>query len=373
MSLQLVSQNMDFDENQGWFCDNIYNSLCTINIKTNDILCVKPIPIDTGVDTYSGIKVYEDKVILVPSKTNILYVYDTTTGSFTDVKIDIECMKGSKLYRLFSGIHVWNNQIILTPARYPYLVFIDMDTYKVKYEKEWYIDFEKKMGSRDNQYMLSLHKGEIQNNVLLLPLISRTHKAVLEYNLKKRSHRIVTIEDSVGGIVDLIYAENKIYMCTHPDKEILECDLNGRILKTHIISDRNCSGILKLIDSHLDDHILIVDEDGGTIVQYNLKKNTFSELFRVEEIKSNIKKYIFDNKKLVVLGTDSKNENWIYNKYSGEVVKYGMNGISFVPLVCYEIESVKNILSGPLKGFKYNKAVRESQFGGIEELISYLG
>lgn len=115
-----------------WFVPFWYNLLCCYNVRDGKIETMMELPEANHLwALYNKIVKVDSRIILIPNNATKLCIYDTAIQNWKT--FEIEESKGQQ--DLFCAYGIWNEVLYLFPQSYPYIVKLDLSTYKLEHMK----------------------------------------------------------------------------------------------------------------------------------------------------------------------------------------------------------------------------------------------
>ena len=207
----------DIDNEILWFVPYSDRLLCGYSIREKKIVCVKIIPEEIeNPALIRNVLISENRVYLVPSIINHIYVYDIKKNKFESILIEINNNQMN-----FYAAHIYKDNLFVFPAKNIFVLKINLKNYSV--DKIKILDENVENKEQDSYFAFSNCRKF--NNIILL---KKTTKCICIFDMETMSFEYREIEESEGyyGTVTSI-----------SDDEIALTDNYGNITVYDLIND----------------------------------------------------------------------------------------------------------------------------------------
>lgn len=205
---QLFMTGMAIDGEEAWFSNNIFNGLFRINMRTQEIKFVTTIPNEKirKPFLYSNCYIWNDYVVVIPAKANLLSVFDKKTQEISQYKIIDK--RGETVRGFFSS---WqkDNYIYMISSRRPIIARFDVDSRKI----DIYSDFDKAIRNRDYNYsVLFWQEVLVEGDSVYIPC--RDMNYICKIDLKQNQTKVIEVDTNITGIYTICKCNGKYFIST---------------------------------------------------------------------------------------------------------------------------------------------------------------
>ena len=189
------------NNDKAWFVAGNYNGLYELSLPDGKVDYLGSFPEENifASRLYERLFFYSDLLIAVPSFANSIGIYDLKTGLFEKVELP----KTRLLYRSdskFRSACMFKGKIYMFPGYYPYIVEFDIESRKVKVYEEWYDEYLKYGGRKNNRLEFFVDIVVINHHAYL---VSAQHNIIFRFDLKSGKFEFYKV--GWGSLTNLAY------------------------------------------------------------------------------------------------------------------------------------------------------------------------
>lgn len=273
MEMDIVIDKITILEGRGWFIDINFSILYCMNLLTGEIEKEYRIPIFSDKKyQYRRMVEYGKCLVLVPYNSAFILIFDTEGEVFYEIEVE-DTYSDNSMQMLFTDGLIYDNEILLIPARYKAIVVLDMATKNLFYYPEAMREVCNQSVKR-NRHLLSGDYGRKDDNIFF-PMWQTN--SILVFSMLTKESMIVCIEDKKEGLYAICINDTEIIVSSREMNNVYRLDLTGALVEQVSIEleskgKRNrITGIL----SHKNGYILLCSEDRNMYL-WNSNRNKAS-------------------------------------------------------------------------------------------------
>lgn len=324
ISFYLSFFDICFDDTEGWFPDAYTNTLYKIDLVTNAISVEAAIPTGNDIkDAQYGFSAkWKNLLVLAPRSEDKIAIYNIVEKIFRTVPLDIEYMKGRKIYNLFSGIHIFQDYAYLIPGRFPAIVRLDLHTFEITYIDSWYKEIRNRIMEYEEERVIFARCGCRDENKLLLPCWQGS--IVMEFNMETEKTNLIDL--FFDDVLSEMYVNNqKMFIASRAHPVIYKCDMDGNMLEQIELQALGETGISFLFTYR--GKAIAVPVYGNRVIQYDFSIRECQGLIELaeEENENYYVEKIFPHVGILSCFPDDNGNLWMYSAFNDTIVKFNMN------------------------------------------------
>lgn len=201
-----------------YFFSSEYNLLYKIHLPDFSVLIISRIPCSeiTAFEWFRKMRHWNNKLILIPSYAEKIWIYDLKRGIWDNIAIDYAYI-GLK----FWGAVIYQDNIFLFGIKYPAILKIDLNNHHVSY-----IKVELSLNQEIGEKGLFFRNAVIVNNLVLCPVSISNN--VLRFNLDSFEYEWMQIGHKDNQYSGIDYDGNYFWISPGRNGKIVKWDGNSK-------------------------------------------------------------------------------------------------------------------------------------------------
>lgn len=256
-----------------WFFANEFNALCSMN--KDEEICFKglaPGEDDSSKYLFADIKYHDNKLFLVPRGASALVVYNIVQNSFQRYEIKSPTMTSNNPYidyLKFSVGVIYGEKLYMIPRTYPGIVIFDINSETLVYETDWLKMINDQIFEGEAFFWADYCILDAE-----LVLASANSDYLVRRSFVTNEYSIQHIPNRNKGFSGIEVVDNKMFLCSRKDGQILNVDGMGAVNKLCMPADfmvKKIIGFSKLV--RLQEFIYAIPMWANYLVRININNN----------------------------------------------------------------------------------------------------
>lgn len=218
-TIDLLAYRCTYWEGKLYCLTRDFNLLFSVDPQSGAIELVDVIPGETALtdSTCGAINVWNGKLILTPSRTRKIWIYDLASKHWErlDVKECDHWGIGS-----FPQTYIYNDTIFLIGSSYPAILCVDLKNNSCDYIEAPYKEIMSRHSDIDYNYFLA-HGAQIKNTVYFASCLDNF---VLKFDMETREHQWIEIGDKNHVYSAMTWDGENFWLSPRLDGDIVKWD-----------------------------------------------------------------------------------------------------------------------------------------------------
>lgn len=223
-------EDVAISEDTIWFFLSDYNALFSKKIGSDYTEFKGSVPWEkqNGVRLYASIKLYDNKLFLIPCSAQNIAIYDIHKNVFSKIEIKRDRIKQNTSYM---ASVIYKHYLFLFGFKSACIIRVDLRSYDVVYVDEWYTEISKDI--LDSSAPFFRKQLAIINDMAYIPFWNANY--ILQINLDTLRCNTYKLGLEKNGYAGICYFENKLFCIPNSEGENIasfKCENNQLLLET---------------------------------------------------------------------------------------------------------------------------------------------